>query len=105
MLYTLLKQSINADARGHIVKVQYIGHSGDLSVQSIVGLVSKVGQPLYIALVRLPPRVVVSNFPEVGAADDGWNVIQDGPQERMGGVGIPTGVVLVQLRDQPREFG
>jgi hypothetical protein len=64
----------------------------------------KVQKPPRVTAVSAAPGVVVRGRLEVGTPEQRRNMIEDGAQQCMGGVGVAPAVVVVQLGDQFRQF-
>jgi len=73
-------------------------------VEGIVGLELEIQESANVTAVGAAPRVVVGGRLEVGTAEQRRNVIEDGAQQRVGGVGVAPAEVVVQLGDKPGEF-
>ena len=103
-LCAFLEDSVHPDLRWHVIDTQLVGPLRDLPVERIVGLELKVQKPARVTAVSAAPGVVVSGRLEVGAAEQGRNVIEDGAQQCTSGVGVVPAVVVVQLGNKLGEF-
>jgi hypothetical protein len=100
-LCAFLEDSVHPDLRRHVIDAQVVGPLRDLPVERIVGLELEVQKPTSVTPVSAAPGVVACGRLEVATAEQRRNVIEDGAQQCMGGVGVAPAVVVVQLGDKP----
>src|SRR6266567_1744763 len=103
-LCAFLEDPVYPDLRWHVIDAQVAGSFGDLPVEGVVGLELEVQEPARVAAVGAAPGVAAGCGLEVSAAEQRRDVIEDGAQQGMGGVGVTPAVVVVQLGDQRGEL-
>jgi hypothetical protein len=91
----LLQEPVHAGPRRHVLEAQQVGPAGDLPVEYVVSLDPEVEQSVHVTLVRARPGIVVCDRGEAGAAEHRRDVVEDRPEERVRGVGVAAGDVVV----------
>src|SRR6202020_939346 len=100
----LLQDPVHPYFRRHVVDTHLAVPPGDLPMEGIVGLKLEVQESPGVVPVRTAPGVAARGRLEVSTAEQRWYVIKDGAEQSVGGVRVPSAVIVIQLSNQPHQL-